>query len=91
MEHFDLHLGEEQAIALALELKASVLIDEKEARQVARNKGRLAIGTLGLLERAAEMKLLDITIALAALRQTNAHISDTILAAVLRRFDQQKT
>lgn len=76
-------------IALALELKAPVLLDEKEARQIARNKGILVIGTVGIIERAADMNLLDIRKTLTELRRTNAHISDSIIDYAIRRNAQR--
>jgi predicted nucleic acid-binding protein len=88
-EPLHLHTGEEHAIALALELKAPVLLDEKEARQIAKNKGILVIGTVGIIERAADMNLLDIRKTLTELRRTNAHISDSIIDYAIRRHAQR--
>ena len=46
----DLHQGESEAIALAVERSANkILLDEKEARQVARALGLSTIGILGIL------------------------------------------
>ncbi|MFM7527639.1 MAG: DUF3368 domain-containing protein [Nodosilinea sp.] len=46
----DLHQGESEAIALAVECSANkILLDEKEARQVARALGLSTIGILGIL------------------------------------------
>ena len=48
-----LHRGEAEAIALATELKADiVLIDEQEGRQLASKIGLIVTGVLGLLLRA---------------------------------------
>jgi uncharacterized protein len=41
--------GESEALAVALELKAWVLLDDRKARRYAKNKGISSIGTLGLL------------------------------------------
>jgi len=46
--------GERTAIALALQLNASLLIDDRRARLVAIEVGRPVLGTLGLLLRARE-------------------------------------
>jgi predicted nucleic acid-binding protein len=46
--------GERGAIALGIELNASLLMDDRRARQVAVELGRPVIGTLGLLLRARE-------------------------------------
>lgn len=43
--------GERQAIALGIELNASLLMDDRRARLVAAELGRPVIGTLGLLLR----------------------------------------
>ncbi len=88
-EPLRLHTGETHAIALALELNAPVLLDEKEARQIARDKGLVVIGTVGLLERAAELNLLNFPEAVAALRKTNARISKPLLDLALRRYSQR--
>ena len=45
-----LHQGESEAIALAMEISAeSILLDEKEARQSARALGLYTVGILGIL------------------------------------------
>lgn len=46
--------GERSAIALGIELRATLLIDDRRARTVAEASGRPVIGTLGLLVRARE-------------------------------------
>lgn len=52
----DLHQGEAEAIALALETKADwLLIDEKEGREMARRLGLPITGVLGVLLRAKRM------------------------------------
>jgi len=52
----DLHQGEAEAIALALETKADwLLIDEKEGREMARRLGLPITGVLGVLLRAKGM------------------------------------
>jgi predicted nucleic acid-binding protein len=84
-----LHVGEAHAIALALELGAPVLLDEKEARQIAKDNGLIVIGTVGLIERAAEMNLLNLREALAALRKTNVRISNVLLDQALQRHSQR--
>jgi predicted nucleic acid-binding protein len=84
-EKLGLGLGEEQAIALAIELLAPLLVDERDAREIAEGKGVLVVGTLGIIERAARKKLLDVTKALADLRKTNFRISQTLIAEVIQR------
>jgi predicted nucleic acid-binding protein len=88
-EPLRLHTGEAHAIALALELGAPVLLDDKEARQIAKDKGLIVIGTVGLIERAAELNMLNLPEALAALRKTNARISKGLLDLALERHSQR--
>jgi len=53
----ELHQGEAEAIALALDLKAKrLLIDEREGRMMARQLGLSPMGVLGVLLRAKKMK-----------------------------------
>jgi predicted nucleic acid-binding protein len=55
MLHFQLHAGEAEAIALALESDApQVLIDEKEGRRIALQSGLSVTGVLGILLAAKE-------------------------------------
>ena len=55
----ELHHGEAEAIALALEMKADyLLIDEREGRVFARQLGLPLTGVLGVLLRAKKMKRL---------------------------------
>jgi predicted nucleic acid-binding protein len=52
--------GERRAIALAIELKASLLMDDRRARLIAIELGRPVIGTLGLLLRGREDELFPV-------------------------------
>ena len=53
----ELHQGEAEAIALAVDLKAErLLIDEREGRAMARQLGLSPIGVLGILLRAKKLK-----------------------------------
>ena len=88
-ESLGLDTGEEHAIALAVELGAPLLLDEKEGRKVAKEKGLIVIGTVGLIERAAELNLLDIGHALGALRRTNVWISESLIDEALQRHAQR--
>jgi predicted nucleic acid-binding protein len=55
-----LDAGETAAIALAVELRAIVLIDEREATKAAEAMGLLATGTLGVLDTAAQRGLVQL-------------------------------
>ncbi len=81
-----LDLGELQAIALAKELgAATLLIDERKGRRIAKQYGLRAVGTLAVLELAAAQNLIDIRRALESLRQTTFYISDDYIDAALKR------
>ena len=90
-EALHLHIGEEHAIALALEFNTPILLDEKEAREVAKGKGLLVIGTVGLIERAAARNLIDLRKSLTALQKTNMRISRSLIEDALKRQAQKKT
>jgi predicted nucleic acid-binding protein len=78
-----LDVGEREAIQLALELGVStVLIDEAEGRHWAE---RLHRGTLGILERGANLGKINLRQALSKLEQTNFRVSPAVRAALLKR------
>lgn len=65
-----LHEGETAAIALAKELRADFLImDERAGRQVAATEQLETIGTIGILEKAADFGLLDLAQSFEQLKQ----------------------
>lgn len=68
----DLHRGESQAIALAEELQAALLlIDDRVGVQVALERGLTVTGTLGVLVEAAQAGLTQIETVLRKLQETN--------------------
>ena len=78
--------GESEAIGLALQLGASlVLLDEREARREAVRLGLAVSGTIGILERAAEKGLLNLEAAFARLTATNYRIDRRYLEEALKR------
>ncbi len=86
-----LHRGEAEALQLALETGAAgVLMDDMDGRTEARKCGLVVIGTVGLLERAAEKGLIDLPAALARLRHSNFFVAEELLAAALARDRQRK-
>jgi predicted nucleic acid-binding protein len=85
-----LHAGERDAISLALQVKADVLIiDERRGRQEAEKRGLRVIGTLGVLAAAHERGLVDLTAAIDRLRQTTFHVSPKLLAAILSKYQSK--
>jgi hypothetical protein len=83
----DLHQGESEAIALAVELSADrILLDEKEARQVARTIGLSITGILGILLRGwHEKTVASMEVVMQRLQQeANFRISSALLTQILR-------
>jgi len=81
-----LDVGERQAIQLALECGAdALLMDETEGRQIAESLRLQVRGTLGILERAAKLKLVDFRDVLTRLDQTSFRVSPTVRKAFLSR------
>jgi predicted nucleic acid-binding protein len=85
--------GEREAIALAIELKAdAVLIDDRDGTQEARRQSLIAVGTVNLLERAAEKGLLDLPESLDRLGQTSFRMPpNEIIDAMLERDRKRKS
>jgi predicted nucleic acid-binding protein len=80
----DLDRGEREAILLALELKADlVLMDDRDGVDEARRVGLVVTGTLGVLDRAAERGLIELAPAIASLRETNFRIDPLLLQRLL--------
>jgi predicted nucleic acid-binding protein len=78
--------GESEAIALAQQLKAEVLLmDERDGSAVARQLGLTVAGTLGILVLAAERGFLSLPMAITALRGTTFRAPEQMLMELLRR------
>jgi predicted nucleic acid-binding protein len=78
--------GEQAAITLAQTLPADLLIiDERLGRQIAEERGIAIIGTLGILDDAANQGLIDLAEAIAQLQQTNFRVSRRIIQALLNK------
>ena len=78
--------GEREAISLAIELQADlVLVDDRRARQAAVKRGLVVTGAVGVLEAAARKNLVRLPEVVAKLRQTDFLIASSILDAALQR------
>ena len=81
----ELSLADREAISLAREMNALLLMDDRRARLVATREAVSTIGTLGILEAAAAKGLISLPTALERLRATNMFISAELLTQALRR------
>ena len=83
--------GEREAIQLALELKADLLlIDERAGREEALKLSLPVIGTLGILEKAAERGMIDFARVLGDLKTHGFFVSPELERDFLRRDAQRK-
>jgi predicted nucleic acid-binding protein len=81
-----LHLGEREAITLAVQLKADLIVlDEKAARRVAVERGLYTTGLLGILDDAATRRLIDLPTAIERLQRTTFRASPRLLKTLLDR------
>ena len=82
--------GERAAIALALDVRPRlVLLDDRAGVAAARAKGLVVTGTLGLLVRGAQRRLLNLPTALDALGRTNFHWTEALRQHVLARYGDE--
>jgi predicted nucleic acid-binding protein len=83
--------GEQEAIILAAEEHADVLlIDEEDGRRAALARALAVTGTLGVLERAAERGLIDLPSTLTRLLTTSFRVRDELVQAALARDAARK-
>lgn len=77
--------GERDAILLAEELRADQLIvDDREGRREAEKRGISVMGTLGVLQEAAILRLLDLRLAVKRLQGTNFYLAPEVLARLFK-------
>lgn len=87
----DLGAGETEAIALATEVKAALLlIDERLGRKAARERSLRTIGTLLILSEADERGLLDFERTVKRLLETTFRASPEIVDFVRKRLLARK-
>jgi len=76
--------GEREAILLAEELKASlVILDDKAARRIATERGLKIIGLLGILKDAARSDLLDLKTTFEQLQEVGFWVAPSLLERLL--------
>lgn len=76
--------GERDAIVLAMELGADQLIvDDREGRRLAQQRGIPVIGTLGVLKEAAEAGLVDLRACVERLQNTSFYVAPEVLKNLL--------
>lgn len=80
---WDLDAGETEAIFLAQQKSAMLLIDEKKGRLIAKEQGLSIMGVLGVLMLAARQHKVDLPQAIEKLRQTNMKIAPALFEKVL--------
>jgi predicted nucleic acid-binding protein len=82
LSHLD--VGEAQAIALALDRRADLpLIDERDGTATALARGLTVTGTLGVLDQAARLGLVDLPTVFTRLRQTTFRCPVRLMATLL--------
>ena len=82
-----LDAGETAAIALAEEVQAGrLIIDEYRGRKATTERGLRVVGTVGVLELAAEMGFIDLKGAFERVKQTDFWISHKLLDERLALF-----
>lgn len=79
-------LGEASAIALAMELEDTLLLlDDLKARKLARQLNLKITGTLGVINKAKQMGIIDnVKPLIDKLIETDFRISDTIINEILK-------
>jgi predicted nucleic acid-binding protein len=86
-----LDAGEREAIALASELRAELLlIDERDGASAARQRGLLVTGTLAVLDLAAARGWVDLRTMFERLRQTTFRPPLRLMASMLEQDARRK-
>jgi predicted nucleic acid-binding protein len=89
LAHLD--AGEREAILLASDLQTVVLLmDERDGVSAARERGLKVIGTLGVLDLAAQRGLLDLPAMFDRLRKTSFRTPQRLMATMLEQDAERK-
>jgi len=84
--------GEVEAISLVRQVDASaILMDDLDGRRAARSLRIPVFGTIGVLEAAANKRLVDLNVAFQRLRETDFRIPGEFLDERLRLFRSRST
>lgn len=87
-----LDVGERDALSLALELEADlVLVDDKAARTVAKDRRLSVVGTLAVLDLASQRGLVDLHAALEALASTSFRVRRDVIEALLTEHARRQS
>ena len=87
-----LHLGEREALALAKEMGAALLIDEREARRAAQQHGIAHFGSLRVLEEAKQRGLIPaVKPVLDELIAAGMFIGENLYRAFLRTMGEEES
>jgi predicted nucleic acid-binding protein len=79
--------GERAALCLAISLGAGlILVDDRKGASAGLSKGLEVVGTLGILDLAAERGLVDFADALGCLRATNFRYRPGLVDALLKKW-----
>ena len=89
--HFEnLDFGERQALALAKEIQAElVLLDDKVARRFAEREALKVKGTLGVIADAAKAGLLDFRKTVEILQRTTMRLEPQLVRRIIEEFEKE--
>ena len=80
----ELDPGERDAILLAGELRADrLIVDDREGRREAKKRSIAVMGTVGVLQEAATLRLLNLRLAVKRLRETTFYLAPEVWAHLL--------
>jgi len=81
--------GEAEAITLALETKSLIILDDKDARKIARGLNLKVTGILGILLLAKKKKLIkEISPLIEKLKEEGFRISDELTMKILKEANE---